>query len=47
MCMFSLKNILDRNNNRAETMRNLKFPLTYIIMQKAEFTAWSIVDRIY
>ena len=28
-------------------MRNLKFPLTYIIMHKAEFTVWSIIDRIY
>ena len=28
-------------------MRNLKFPLTYIIMQKVEFTARGIIDRIY
>ena len=28
-------------------MRNLKFPLTYIIMQKVEFTARCIIDRVY
>ena len=28
-------------------MRNLKFPLTYIIMQKVGFTAQWIIDRIY
>ena len=28
-------------------MINLKFPLTYIIMQKVEFTTWCIIDRIY
>ena len=39
--------VLDTNNSRAETMRNLKFPLTYILMHKAEFTAQSTIDRIY
>ena len=28
-------------------MRNLKFPFTYIIIQKLEFTALCIIDRIY
>ena len=28
-------------------MRNVKFPLTYIIMHKAEFTARCKIDRIY
>ena len=36
-----IKNILDKNNSEDETMRNLKFPLTYIIMHKAEFKLWT------
>ena len=42
-----IKEYFEKNNSRAETMRNLKFPLTYIIMYKAEFTARPIIDRIY